>query len=210
MKDIILIGGGGHCRSVLDSIVTKDEFNVKGIIDIKENVGLNVGGYRIIGTDNDLAKFKKSGIVYAFVTLGSVGISKKREQMYHYCKKLGFIIPNIIDKTAILANDITVDSGVYIGKGTIINANTTIGNNSIINNGSIIEHDCIIGKNVHVSPGVTIGGTVQVGDNTHLGIGSTVIQNIKIGNDVFIGSSSNVVKNITSFTKVYGNPAKEY
>lgn len=210
MKNIILVGGGGHCRSVIDSIISKDEFNIMGIIDIEENVGLNLCGYRIIGTDDDLLKIKQKGIVYAFITLGSIGNSKKREKLYNYCKEIGFVIPNIIDKTAILANDITINSGVYIAKGTIINANTIIGDNSIINSGSILEHDCIIGKNVHVSPGVVIGGTVQIGDNTHVGIGSTIIQNIKIGNDTFIGSSSNVVKNIKSYSKVYGNPAKEY
>ncbi|HQB08035.1 MAG TPA: acetyltransferase, partial [Rectinema sp.] len=39
MKDIILIGGGGHCRSVIDVIELGNEFRIIGIIDKEENIG---------------------------------------------------------------------------------------------------------------------------------------------------------------------------
>ena len=49
--NIILIGGGGHCVSVIDVIETDNKFNILGILDsnIKEN---NVLGYKILGGDN--------------------------------------------------------------------------------------------------------------------------------------------------------------
>jgi len=35
MEDIILIGGGGHCRSVIDVIESENKFLIRGIVDQK-------------------------------------------------------------------------------------------------------------------------------------------------------------------------------
>ena len=36
MKDILLIGGGGHCKAVIDVIEQEGQFNIIGIIDKTE------------------------------------------------------------------------------------------------------------------------------------------------------------------------------
>lgn len=207
MEDIILVGGGGHCRSVVDSIIGLGKFNICGIIDLEMNLIKEISGLKVIGTDRDLKKFS-SLIKFAFITLGSVGDATNRMRLYHYCKRLGFRIPIIIDNTAIVSTNVDIGSGTYIAKGTIINTGTIIGENTILNTGSIIEHDCQIGNNVHISPRVILGGGVHIDDGSHIGIGTTVIQDIKIGKNVIIGSASNVIRDINDNSKVYGNPCK--
>ena len=34
MKDIVLIGGGGHCKAVIDVVEQEGRFNIIGIIDL--------------------------------------------------------------------------------------------------------------------------------------------------------------------------------
>jgi len=45
VKDIILFGGGGHCKSVIDVIESEGSYKIRGIIDKEEMVGKNVLGY---------------------------------------------------------------------------------------------------------------------------------------------------------------------
>jgi sugar O-acyltransferase (sialic acid O-acetyltransferase NeuD family) len=208
MRDIILVGGGGHCKSVIDSLNRLNQYNIRGIIDREENLGKIISGYKVIGTDNDLEKLFSQGIKYAFITLGSIGNPTIRIKLYNLCKSISFTIPKIIDSTAIISDNADIGFGTFVAKGVIINSDTVIGENAIINTGSIIEHDCRIGNNVHISPGVTVGGSVSVGINSHIGIGSTIIQNISIGRNVIIGSSSNVIRDISDNIKAYGNPCK--
>ena len=59
MKEIILVGGGGHCKSVIDVIEQEAKYKIAGIIDKKELIGSNVLGYKIIGCDDDLVKLKE-------------------------------------------------------------------------------------------------------------------------------------------------------
>lgn len=209
MKNIILIGGGGHCKSVVDTIKTTKMYNIIGILDLKDKIGQIINGVEIIDTDDSLEHHYNNGVKYAFITLGSVGNTKLRKKLYLKAHSIGYKFPNIIDKTSIISNAIKIGTGNFIGKGAIINSNVEIKNNCIINTGSIIEHDCKVASFCHISPGVTISGNVSVGENTHVGTGTTIIQNIKIGKNSMIGAGSVVIKDIKSNKKAYGNPCRE-
>ena len=37
-NNLILIGGGGHCKSCIDVIEQENKFNITGILDVKEKV----------------------------------------------------------------------------------------------------------------------------------------------------------------------------
>ncbi len=209
MDNLILIGGGGHCRSVLDSIKSTNRFNIAGIIDLEQNVGSLINGVKVIGTDEDYEKIFSEGINFAFITIGSVTSTSLREKTYHKLSTIGFEFPSIIDSTAIISSNVKIGKGTFVGKGAIINSNSQIGHSCIINTGSIIEHDCVIEEFCHIAPGSTLSGGVKVGKSTLIGTNSTVIQGIKIGSNTIIGAGSVVVKNIKSNSKAYGNPCKE-
>ena len=209
MKDIILIGGGGHCRSVIDSIKSGGYFNIIGILDSIDKVGQTISGIKIIGCDYDAEKFFKQGYKNAFITVGSIEDTTPREKIYSKLQAIGFEFPIIVDRTAIVAKDVVIEQGVFIGKGAIINSNVNIGLNCIINTGCIIEHDCIINKFSHIAPGSTLSGGVQIGKNAHIGANSTIIQYKKVGDNTIIGAGSVVIKDIGNNKKAYGNPCKE-
>ncbi|WP_036834648.1 acetyltransferase [Pontibacillus litoralis] len=208
MKKILLIGGGGHCISVIDSIEKIGTYEIAGIIDTADKVGNKVGGHPIIGTDDDLETFYSRGITNAFMTLGSIGDTELRRKLFRQCEAHGFSFPVIMDPSAVVASFTTIGNGTYIGKGAIVNREVSIGKNAILNTGCIIEHNCHIGDFVHIAPRGTIAGNVCIGHNTHIGIGATVIEGKTIGNDVFVGASSNVIHNIKHNAKAYGNPCK--
>lgn len=209
MNDIILIGGGGHCKSIIDTIRVVEKYNIIGILDVKEKVGEQIYGIDIIGEDNDLEYYYRRGIKNAFVSLGSIENSELRRKLYLQAYSIGFEFPNIIDSSCIISKSVQLGVGNFIGKGVIINSDVIINNNCIINTGSIIEHDCIIGDFCHIAPGVVMCGNVTVGKNTHIGSNATIIQNIKIDNNNIIGAGSVVIKGIRANQKSVGNPCRE-
>jgi sugar O-acyltransferase (sialic acid O-acetyltransferase NeuD family) len=209
MEDILLIGGGGHCRSVLNSIKKLGNYNIVGILDTEDKVGKGIDGIKIIGTDEKMECLFFSGVKNAVITVGSIGNTGLRTELYNKLKGIGFNLPIIIDKTAIVDDNTILKEGIFVGKGAIINAGTTIEKCSIINSRAIVEHDCKIGEFVHLAPGSVLCGGVKIGDNTHIGANTTIIQGIEIGDNTLIGAGSVVVKDTGSFKKAYGNPCKE-
>lgn len=201
MKDIILIGCGGHAKSVVDSIEKCGQYKIVGFLDRKESKKKGYKEYAIIGSDEILESLYKKGIHNAFITIGYLGNLRVRNNIYKKIKRIGFLMPNIIDNTAIIASDAILGEGNYIGKGTIINSNATIGNACIINSKALVEHDCKISDFVHVAVGATLCGGVIVGKNTFIGANSVIIQEKNIGSETIIGAGSIVTKNIETNIK---------
>lgn len=208
VKKILLVGGGGHCHSVLDCLLSLGVYDEIGIVERSLDGATPLMGIPVVGTDDYLPKLFTDGWTDAFVTLGSVGNTKRRRRLLEFLQEIGFTIPVIIDPSAVAAKDVTIGIGTFVAKKAVINAGACIGTGVIINTGAIIEHDCQIGGFAHISPGTTLCGQVIVGDDSHIGANSVVRQQIKIGNNTLIGIGSVVVNNIPSGVKAYGNPCK--
>lgn len=52
-KPLILVGGGGHCKSVID-VAESAGYEMLGVLDMPEDVGKDVLVYKVIGTDDDI------------------------------------------------------------------------------------------------------------------------------------------------------------
>ena len=206
-KRILLIGGGGHCKSVLDSLLASLAYSSIGIVD-KESSGISIFGVPQVGTDADLPILFAEGWTDAFITVGSIGNTALRRQLYATVKAIGFSVPSIVDKTAVVAADVQLPEGAFIGKHTVVNAGTVLGVCSIINTGAIIEHESNIGNFAHISPGTVLCGQVSIGDDTHIGANSTVRQQLVIGKNTILGIGSVVTKNIPDRVEAYGNPCR--
>jgi sugar O-acyltransferase (sialic acid O-acetyltransferase NeuD family) len=207
-KKLLLLGGGGHCKSVLDSLLPSGQYVEIGIVDKKENVGKSILDVPIIGCDDDLPELYQQGFTCAFVTVGSIGNPSLRIKLFAEIERIGFEIPTIIDSSAVVSQHVSIERGVFIGKNAVINAGTSVGKGAIINTSATIEHDCSIGDFVHIAPGAVLCGELHIGNNTHIGANSVVKQQLKIGSDSLIGMGSVVLHSIGDNLIAYGNPCK--
>ncbi len=209
IKNLLLIGGGGHCKAVIDSLASNNQYAEIDIVDRPENVRNLVLGKKVIGEDSELEELYRRGYHYAFVTVGSIGDVTVRVRLHQRLEQLGYSIPNIIDPTAVISTSVMLGKGIYVGKNAVVNAGTQINNGAIINTAATIEHDCRIGEFVHVSSGAILCGNVMVGDYTHIGAGSMIRQQVRIGKSTMIGMGSVVLKDIGDSLEAYGNPCRE-
>ena len=193
LKKIILIGGGGHCKSCIDIIEKTKKFRITGIID--NNKKKEILNYKIIGNDSDLNSLRKK-FSYAFITLGQIKDYKKKLNLYKKIKKLKFKIPKILSPNSIVSKYSIIGEGTIIMQKCIIGQDVQIGENCIINNNALIEHDSIIKNNCHISTGAIINGNVIIGKNSFIGSGVVIKNNITIGENVIIGASTYVNKDI--------------
>lgn len=206
MKKIILLGIGGHARAVVDSIEQLKIYEIVGFLDRPEHQMDSYRGYRVLGTDDDLEALREE-VEYAFPAVGYLGRSNIRDVLFEKLKKLHFTIPNIIDKTATLAEDVAIsdNSGVYIGKKAVINANAVIGKMTIINTNALVEHDCVVGDFSHVAINAVMCGGSSIGTHTLLGASTTVLQEVSVGNDVIIGAGNVITHFVPDNTRIYSS-----
>ncbi len=189
MNKIILIGGGGHCKSVIDVIEQQAQFEIAGIVDKPELINNKVLGYKVIGDDSDLEKLSRN-YNYAFITVGQIKSPRLRVRLFDLVTKIGFLLPSIISPKAYVSKYSKIGFGTIIMHNAIINANVTIGNNCIINSKALVEHDCLIADHCHVSTNATINGGVKIGPKCFIGSNVTTKENTSIEENSFIKAGS--------------------
>lgn len=206
MKKLILVGGGGHCKSVID-VAESAGYTILGILDKSEEVGKRVLNYHVIGTDDDMALYAdKAEFV---VTVGQIMSAGIRMKLYQSLSEAGCSLATIISPTAHVSRYASVGEGTVIMHQAVVNADVTIGKGCIINTFANIEHDVKIGDYCHISTGSMINGDAVVADQTFIGSQSVINQGVKIkmGGGI-IASGSVVNKDITGRGVYVGNPAK--
>lgn len=200
MKKLILIGAGGHAKSVADSI-DKSEYELCGFIDSNKK-GTHMG-LPIVGVElEDIPNYEK---YCYFVSIGDVGY---RKFWFDRVKERGLSIINIIDHSAIISDSVKIGMGNFVGKMAVINADAEIGNNNVINTKALIEHECKVGNHNHLSTNSVINGNVIVGDSVFLGSSSVCNGQLKIGSNAIIGSGSVIIKDVPEKVTVVGVPAR--
>lgn len=199
--ELILVGGGGHCRSVIDVIEEAGQFKIAGIVDIKANVGLKVFDYPIIGSDDDLERLAMK-YTFFLVTVGQIKTCVPRVRIYEMLKNMGAIMASIVSPTAYVSKHAHIGPGTVVLHGATVNAGAEIGENCIINSHALVEHDAVIGSHCHISTGAIVNGGAKVGSRTFIGSGSVLRQEIEVGKGCVVQAGSLVLKDIKA-DKIY-------
>ena len=203
-QDIILLGGGGHCKSVME-VAESAGYNILGVLDKTEEVGKQVLDYKVIGTDDDIPQYvDKAEFV---ITVGFIKNPAIRIKLYNMVKEAGGKLATIIASSAHVSKYAIIGEGTVIMHQAVVNAGANIGANSIINTFANIEHDAQIGDQCHISTGTMVNGDCKVGDRCFIGSQSVLSNGIVIGDDIIVGADSFVRKNIMKKGVYFGNPA---
>jgi sugar O-acyltransferase (sialic acid O-acetyltransferase NeuD family) len=203
---IIVLGAGGHTRTILSILNSLDDWEIVGILDRKLKADDElISEVPVIGSWDSVSKFKSNELNNAFV---AVGDNVERRELRKILVASGFKTPTLIHPWALLDKTVEIDKGSVICMGSMIGAQVKIGSNVIINTGVIVDHETIIEDDVHIGPGSKVCGRVRIGQSSFLGVGVTVIDNKTIGRNVVLGAGSVLVDNLPDDVFACGVPAK--
>jgi sugar O-acyltransferase (sialic acid O-acetyltransferase NeuD family) len=212
MKDIIILGSGGNCIDILDTIneinlaAGTAIYNCLGFLDdAAESQGKEFFGVKVIGALQDASGYNNAFFVNG---IGSpFNFWKKKEII----GKTGIPVnrfETIIHPSAAVSKMAAIGNGTVILQNVVITSNVKIGDHIIILPNCVISHDDTIGDYTCITGGVCISGGVTVGTHCYLGTNSSIKGNITIGDNCLIGMGSNVLNDVASNSVVTGNPAK--
>lgn len=203
MKNIAIIGAGGHTRSSINLL--KQSFNDAFFLIYDDNYNNKVEEYideiKVIGAIFDIDKNKQNIFL-------SVGDNKKREEYFNTFNKI-VIKENLICTSAYLEKNIKLGFANQIFANVYVNSYAEIGDNNIVNTSAILEHEVKIGSHNHISIGAKLCGRVSLEDRCFVGAGAIIIDKVSICNDVIIGAGAVVIDDIVSSGTYVGNPARK-
>ena len=191
-QKLILIGGGGHCKSCIDVIEKEGRFQISGIVDVPEKYGEKILNYEIFANDElfpELVKDYKNFLI----TLGQIKTPVRRINLFDQLKQLGASFVISISPSANVSKHAKIEEGSIVMHGATINAAATVGKNCIINTSAIVEHDAVIEDHCHISTACVVNGGSRICKNTFIGSNTVTKEQITIGANSVIGGGLRVM-----------------
>ncbi len=211
-KKVVIIGGEGN-GGVVASLIEDNrnryndfEFEVAGFINDYE-IGKKINGYPVLGGTNEIDKFLKEDywFIYAIHMIGRNVLSEKVFNDMNIPRER---FATIVHKTAFVANNAILDTGVVVMSNCYIGPKAHIGMCSLVLANALIGHDTNVGPLCHFSVGSITSSYVTIGKASDVTLGARVLEKRTLGDYSVAGAHSLVTKDIPDYEIHVGTPAK--
>jgi acetyltransferase EpsM len=200
---LVVYGGGGHGKSLIDLVRALDGFKLVGVLDDSLKPGETIMGLDVIGGAEKLGDLSSEGVRQAVNAVGGVGNVGTRVEVFRRLHEAGFHCPTVVHPTAVVEPSADLADGVQIMPRAYVGSETHIGYGSIVNTAAVVSHDCHVGSYVNIAPGALIAGAVQIGDRSLVGMGVTINLEVRVGEGVLIGNGATVKRDVPDGTVVH-------
>jgi sugar O-acyltransferase (sialic acid O-acetyltransferase NeuD family) len=206
--NVVIVGGSGHGKVVIDIVEQTGKFNVLGILDAQIPCGQQVLGHPVIGYESELVTMIQKQQVEGLLV--AVGDNWLRSKIFNSISALSSTIkfPSAVHPSAQVAKNVRLGPGTIVMAGCVINSDTSIGDFCILNTHCSVDHGCKLGDYVSFAPHSCAGGNVDVGDYTAVCLGANIIHGLKIGAHTVVGAGATVLNDLPSQVVAYGTPAR--
>lgn len=197
-NNVIIIGGKGGAKMVIEAIKSTNHLGIEGIIDGQLDKGDHVMGVPVLGGESELEQLREKGFRNVILSFSSLHDLPSRSKKYNELKEKGFQFPNVIHDRATVEPSVTLGEGNIILANAMVGSEVTLGNMNYVNTGAMICHESIAHSNNHFAPNSVIAGRVRIGNNNLVGMCVTTYFEIEMGDNIIINNGCNIVKNIKS------------
>ena len=159
MRRLIIIGGGGHARSVAEAALLSGAFEVAGFLDDAFPKMAKVWDFPVLGTTVDIEKYR----VFAEVGVVAIGNNELREVLCGQLRTAGFELTTVIHPRAIVSPTAAVDAGCMIMAGAIIGTEAQLGSGVVVNCGAVVDHHCRVEDFGHLGVHAAMAGSSVLG-----------------------------------------------
>jgi sugar O-acyltransferase (sialic acid O-acetyltransferase NeuD family) len=195
-QELIVFGGGGHGKSVIDLIRASGIYHIHGVLDDGIEPGTSIMGVQVLGGRQKLAELHSQGIRQAVNAVGGIGDITSRIRVFQLLAENGFVCPSIGHPSAVVEPSARIAPGVQIFPHAYVGSEADVGFGVLINTGAIVSHECKLDDYTNISPGAILAGDVKIGKSSLIGMGVTVNLGVTIGENSRIGNSAIVKSDV--------------
>lgn len=175
MKRLLIIGGGGHGRSVAEAMLLSRQpqeqgFELTAFLDDAAQPHQHVWDWPVWGTTAMLPEC--SGRIDAVVV--AVGNNALRETLHRRVYAAGFTLATVIHPAAVVSPRASIGAGSVIMAGAIVGAEARLGEGVIVNCGAVVDHDCVVEDFAHLGGNASMAGGAVLGRGAWMQVGASL------------------------------------
>lgn len=183
MHRLIIIGAGGHGRSVAEAVLLTNEYELMGFVDDSWPNNSSVWEYPILGGTDDLALYRDK----ADSAIVAIGNNAVRAKLQSHLVESGMHIATIIHPKTIVSPRAVIGEGSAIMAGAIVGTEASLGLSVIVNCGAVVDHHCRVGNFAHLGVNTCMAGGSVLGDGAWMQAGASLGYRVEIAPEDVIG-----------------------
>jgi sugar O-acyltransferase (sialic acid O-acetyltransferase NeuD family) len=209
IQKIVIYGDSDFAEQVKYQLDTDSRYKVIAFVVDKSMYTKNIFMDLPVYEFHTLNNYYHPNDIKIFVAIGYSKMNTIRKAVIDEVKSTGYNLLTYISPSATIYKDAIIGEGTYIANFVSIEQKVTIGKGVILLPKTHIHHESIIGNYSYLASGIIVGGKVSIGNNVFIGIHSTIKNDIKIASFNLIGQCSNVIRSTNSMKVYVGNPATQ-
>ena len=168
---LLVVGAGGHGRSVAEAVLMSGDFDLVGFLDDGAFArGGDVWGLPVLGPANAFADYAALAS-HAVVAIGNNALRQK------LCAQLlaaGFALARVVHPRAIVSPRAQLGEGVAVMAGAIVGTEAMLGQGVIVNCGAVVDHHAQVHDFGHLGVNACMAGGSVLGALAWMQAGSAI------------------------------------
>lgn len=194
---LLVVGAGGHGRSVVEAAELSGQFEVVGFLDDALQANKLVLGVPVLGPVATMSKHQ----AVADQAIVAVGNNAVREKLMMQLKVVGFTWATVVHPRATVSPTSVIGAGVAVMAGAIVGTEASLGAGAIVNCGAVVDHHATVedyghlGVNASMAGGTLLGRGAWMQAGAALGYGVAVPSGVTLAPGEAVDSKTNKYKN---------------
>jgi sugar O-acyltransferase (sialic acid O-acetyltransferase NeuD family) len=173
---LLVVGAGGHGRSVAEAAQLSGLFTVVGFLDDSMPAGEMALGIPVLGS---VASFAKHQNVcdQAIVAIGNNSV---RDKLMQQLAEAGISLTTVAHPRAFVSPSALVGHGTAIMAGAIVGTEARLGVGAIVNCGAVVDHHATVEDYGHLGVNASMAGGTVLGRGAWMQAGSALGYGVRV------------------------------
>ncbi len=176
MRRLLIVGAGGHGRSVAEAALAAGEFELAGFVDDAAPGLTSVWNFAVLGTAADVRRYR----AHADHAIVAVGNNAVRESLCNSLLAAGFELATIVHPRAMVSPRAVIGPGSTIMAGAIVGTEARLGCGVIVNCGAVVDHNAQVHDYAHLAVNAAMAGGSELGRSAWMQAGAALGYGVKV------------------------------
>jgi len=174
---LLIVGAGGHGRSVAEAVLMTDHFSLLGFADDGAfDRREAVWGLPVLGPATAFENYTNQA-THALVAIGNNVV---REKLFLQLQAVGFVLASVIHPKAMVSSRAKLGAGVVVMAGAIVGTEAILGQGTIVNSGAVVDHHAQVHEFGHLGVNASMAGGSVLGALAWMQAGSALGYGVQV------------------------------